>query len=69
MAKDLEEALTNIEKKLGGTEKPYMDLGEHLEYIESLIGGGGGGDLPTPPTEDGKYVLTVTVVDGKATYS
>lgn len=42
-AKDLEEALTNIETKLGGSEKPHMDLGEHLEYIESLIGGGSGG--------------------------
>jgi len=43
MAKDLEEALVNIEGKLGGSEKPHMDLGEHLEYIESLIGGGSGG--------------------------
>jgi len=44
-AKDLEEALTNIEGALGGSEKPHMDLGEHLEYIEELIeeGGGGGG--------------------------
>ena len=37
MAKDLEEALVNIEAKLGGAEKPRMDLGGHLEYIESLI--------------------------------
>lgn len=43
MAKDLEEALTNIETKLGGSQKPHMDLGEHLEYIESLIGGGSSG--------------------------
>ena len=41
MAKDLEEALVNIEAKLGGAEKPHMDLGGHLEYIESLIESGG----------------------------
>ena len=41
MAKDLEEALVNIEAKLGGAEKPRMDLGGLLEYIESLIEGGG----------------------------
>ena len=42
-AKDLEEALTNIESKLGGSAKKHMDLGEHLEYIESLISSGGSG--------------------------
>ena len=42
MAKDLEEALVNIEAGLGGERKPLKDLGEHLEYIEGLIGGGGG---------------------------
>ena len=45
MAKDLEEALVNIEAKLGGAEKPRMDLGGHLEYIESLLAGGAGGDV------------------------
>ena len=45
MAKDLEEALVNPKVKLGGEEKPPMDLGGHLEYIESLLeqGAGGGG--------------------------
>lgn len=53
MAKDLEKALVNPEVKLGGEEKPHMDLGGHLEYIESLLeqgaGGAGGGKsvLPT----------------------
>lgn len=47
MAK-LEEKLVNIEHKLGGTEKAPKHgdkLGWHLDYIESLIGGGGGGDV------------------------
>ena len=46
MAKDLEKALVNnLETKLVGAEKPHMDLGAHLEYIESLLerGGGSGG--------------------------
>ena len=43
MAKDLEEALVNPKTKLGGAEKPHMDLGAHLEYIESLLERGGGG--------------------------
>ena len=46
MAKDLEKALVNPETKLGGAKKPRMDLGAHLEYIESLLersGGGSGG--------------------------
>ena len=47
MAKDLKEALVNPEAKLGGAKKPHMDLGAHLEYIESLLergaGGSGGG--------------------------
>ena len=47
MAKDLEEALVNIEAKLGGEEKPHMDLGGHLDYIESILeqGAGGAGEL------------------------
>lgn len=43
MAKDLEEALVSTKAKLGDTEKPRMDLGAHLEYIESLLERGGGG--------------------------
>lgn len=38
MEKDLEGALVNsTEAKLEGSKKPYMDLGDHLEYIESLL--------------------------------
>ena len=50
MAKDLGEVLVNPEAKLGGAEKPRMDLGAHLEYIESLLerGGGGSVDLVKP---------------------
>ena len=50
MAKDLEEALVSTKAKLGGVEKPRMDLGDHLEYIESLLerGGGGSVDLVKP---------------------
>ena len=40
MAKDL---VNNPEAKLGGAEKPYMDLGDHLEYIESILEQGAGG--------------------------
>ena len=63
MAKDLEEALVNPKTKLGGAEKPHMDLGAHLEYIESLLehGGSGGGhggsgsvDLLKPILTEGK---------------
>ena len=43
MAKDLEEALVSTKAKLVGAEKPRMDLGAHLEYIESLLERGGGG--------------------------
>ena len=43
MAKDLEKALVNQKAKLGGEEKPHMDLGGHLEYIESLLEGGAEG--------------------------
>lgn len=50
MAKDLEEALVSPKAKLEGAEKPRMDLGAHLEYIESLLkrGGGGSVDLVKP---------------------
>ena len=65
MAKDLEEALTNIEVKLGGEKQPLKDLGEHLEYIESLIGGGSSSDLPEPQAGDeGKAVLVNSSADG-----
>ena len=46
MPDKLDKKLTNIEEKLGGTETvpAYVQdrLGWHLDYIESLIGGGGG---------------------------
>ena len=45
MAKDLEEALVSPKAKLGSAEKPRMDLGAHLEYIESLLERGGGGSV------------------------
>lgn len=49
MAKDLEEALVSTKAKLEGAEKPRMDLGAHLEYIESLLERGGGSvDLVKP---------------------
>lgn len=67
MAKDLEKALVNNpEMKLGAAKKPHMDLGAHLEYIESLLehgtggggssGGSGGGsvDLLKPILTEGK---------------
>ena len=53
MAKDLEETLVNQKAKLGDAEKPHMDLGDHLEYIESLLeqgAGGGGSGKSVPPT-------------------
>ena len=44
MTKDSEKALVNnSETKLKGAKKPHMDLGAHLEYIESLLEGGAGG--------------------------
>ena len=47
MEKDLEGALVNsTEAKLEGSKKPLMDLGDHLEYIESLLEqGASGGDV------------------------
>ena len=68
MAKDLEEALVNQKAKLGGEEKPHMDLGGHLEYIESLLeqGAGGAGGKSVPPTlnlrdlESGDVRTTIT---------
>ena len=66
MAKDLEKALVNNpETKLGGAEKPHMDLGAHLEYIESLLAEGAGGKS-VPPTlnlvdfENGRVRTTIT---------
>lgn len=49
MAKDL---VNNPETKLVGAEKPRMDLGAHLEYIESILeqGAGGAGGKSVPPT-------------------
>lgn len=55
MAKDLEEALVNIENKLGGSQQEHMDLGEHLEYIEELLDEGGSG---------GSGGLTIIVLEG-----
>ena len=56
MAKDLGEALVSTKAKLAGAEKPRMDLGRHLEYIESLLerGGGGSVDLLKPILTEGK---------------
>ena len=46
MEKDLEGALVNsTEAKLEGSKKPHMDLGDHLENIESLLEQGTGGDV------------------------
>ena len=42
MEKDLEGAAVNTEAKLEGSKKPLMDLGDHLEYIESLLEQGTG---------------------------
>lgn len=61
MAKDLEEALVNIEAKLGGAEKPHMDLGGHLDYIENLLGESSGSKLPK--LEEGTEGKVPTVSD------
>lgn len=61
MAKDLEEALVNIEAKLGGAEKPHMDLGGHLDYIEDLLGESSGSKLPK--LEEGTEGKVPTVSD------
>ena len=58
MAKDLEEALINIEAKLIGAEKPHMDLGGHLDYIESLLGQGAGGSGSGSGSDVGIVELT-----------
>lgn len=62
MEKDLEGALVNsTEAKLEGSKKPYMDLGGHLEYIESLLEQGTGGDeyasLTLPSTSPSSQVI------------
>ena len=64
MAKDL---VNNPETKLGDAKKPHMDLGDHLEYIESLLEGGAeGGGKSVPPTlnlfdfENGVVRTTIT---------
>lgn len=38
--------------------KKHMDLGEHLEYIESLLGGGGSGGNVNDVTVNGSSVVT-----------
>lgn len=64
MAKDLEEALVNIEAKLGGAEKPHMDLGGHLGYIEDLLGKSSGTKLYKhylfDSTTDYRFILITT---------
>lgn len=60
MAKDLEEALVNIESKLGGPKKPHMDLGGHLDYIEHLMGESSGSKLPKLEEGDKGKVPTVS---------
>lgn len=62
MEKDLEGALANsTEAKLEGSKKPHMDLGDHLEYIESLLEQGTGGDeyasLTFPSTSPSSQVI------------
>ena len=57
MAKDLEEALINIEKQISEEQRKCANLGEHLEYIEELLEEGGGG------TGGG---LTVVILEGTA---
>lgn len=52
MAKNLEEALTNIEKQIGGDGRKFANLGEHLEYIEKLLGEGGGGGASSAAIEE-----------------
>ena len=65
MAKDLEEALVNIENKLGGSPQEHMDLGEHLDYIEELLdeGGGGTGSGITDVQINGSSVVSDKVAD------
>ena len=61
MEKDLEGALVNsTEAKLEGSKKPLMDLGDHLEYIESLLERGGGDEyasLTLPSTSPSSQVI------------
>lgn len=62
MAKDL---VNNPKTKLGGAEKPHMDLGGHLEYIESLLAEGAGGKSVSSTLnlfdfENGRVRTTIT---------
>ena len=67
MAKDLKEALVNnSETKLEGAKKPYMDLGAHLEYIESLLERGGGGDSGGSSGGGSVELLRPILTEGKA---
>ena len=66
MAKDLEKALVNQEAKLKGAKKPHMDLGAHLEYIESLLERGGGGDSGGGSGGGSVELLKPILTEGKA---
>ena len=72
--------LVSIENKLGGSEPVPSNvqdkLGWHLDYIESLIeGGGGGGSMSTPifdvdiTEESGKIVVSMSEEDKNDIYN
>lgn len=64
MEKDLEGALVNSTgAKLEGAEKTHMDLGGHLEYIESLLEQGG--DAVKDVKVNGASVIEDKVADIK----
>lgn len=66
MEKDLEGALVNSAgAKLEGSKKPLMDLGDHLEYIESLLEQGTGGDAVKDVKVNGASVIEGKVADIK----
>lgn len=66
MEKDLEGALVNsTEAKLEGSKKPHMDLGGHLEYIESLLEHGAGGGAVKDVKVNGASVMEDKVADIK----